>query len=188
MLLAAAAGYADEITRYELLAPESHRFAIVYDVAQPREGARYFFNPIRRGAVATDERVIERSTGKELKFSVVNGKAARESGGGPADAPEDQLYIRVELPRPVPKNAETRIRIFKTYEDPKSYYLADGLLIFERTLSIKRNVVILPKGWEVTGSATPAMVSTGADGRVRLSFVNDRDDALPVRITARRLP
>jgi hypothetical protein len=33
----------------------------------------------------------------------------------------------------------------------------------------------------------PGIVSTGADGRVRVSFVNDRDDVLPVRITGRRL-
>jgi len=184
----AALGFADEITWYELLAPDSHKFAIVYDVSQPREGARYFFNPIRRGAVATDERVIERATGKELKFTVVNGKAARESGEGPRNAGDDQDYIRVELPRPVPKSAETRIRIFKTYEDAKSYYLKDGLLVFDRPLGIKRNVVILPQGWEVIGSASPAIVSTDADGRVRLSFQNDRDDQLPVKITARRLP
>jgi hypothetical protein len=38
------------------------------------------------------------------------------------------------------------------------------------------------------GSASPAIVSTDADGRVRLSFLNDRDDQLPVKITARRLP
>lgn len=188
LLLSAACGFADEITWYELLAPDSHQFAIVYDVSQPREGARYFFNPIRRGAVATGERVIERATGKELKFTVVNGKAARESGEGPRSAPDDQDYIRVELPRPVPKNAETRIRIYKTYEDAKSYYLKDGMLVFDRPLGIKRNVVILPKGWEVIGSASPAIVSMDPEGRVRLSFQNDRDDQLPVRITARRLP
>ena len=188
LLLSAAAGLADEITWYELLAPDSHKFAIIYDVSQPREGARYFFNPIRRGAVATNERVIERGSGRELKFAVVNGKAARESDEGPRNAPDDQDYIRVELPRPVPKNAETRIRIFKTYADAKSYCVKEGMLVFERPLGIKRNVVILPKGWELTGSATPAIVSTDADGRVRVSFQNDRDDPLPVRITARRLP
>jgi hypothetical protein len=38
------------------------------------------------------------------------------------------------------------------------------------------------------GCASPAIVSTGADGRVRVSFLNDRDDQLPVKIIARRLP
>jgi hypothetical protein len=55
-------------------------------------------------------------------------------------------------------------------------------------LGIKRNVVILPAGWELVENASPAIVSTGQDGRVHLSFLNDRDDQLPVKITGRRLP
>src|ERR1700761_3871057 len=71
---------ADEFTLYELLPPETHQFAIVYDVTATREGAPFFFNPIRPGSVATKERVIERNTGKELKFEVVNGKDAKATG------------------------------------------------------------------------------------------------------------
>jgi len=88
----------------------------------------------------------------------------------------------------VPKGGETRIRIFKTYTDAASYYLKDGQLVFERPLGIKRNVVVLPKGWELVGSASPAIVSTDAEGRIQVSFLNDRDDQLPVKIVARRLP
>ena len=88
----------------------------------------------------------------------------------------------------MPKGGQTRIRIFKTYTDAPSYYVKDGALVFDRPLGIKRNVVILPAGWELTGSASPAILSTDKDGRVRLSFLNDRDDQLPVKITARRLP
>jgi hypothetical protein len=92
------------------------------------------------------------------------------------------------LPGPVPRGGETRIRIFKTYTDPASYTINDDQLVFTRPLGIKRNVVLLPKGWELIGCASPAMVSTDADGRVRVSFLNDRDDQLPVKIVARRLP
>ena len=46
----------------------------------------------------------------------------------------------------------------------------------------------MPKGYELVGSASPAIVSTDPDGRIRLSFLNDRDDQLPVRVTGRRLP
>jgi hypothetical protein len=49
-------------------------------------------------------------------------------------------------------------------------------------------VVLLPKGWELIECASPAIVSTDADGRIRVSFLNDRDDQLPVKIVARRLP
>ena len=187
-LLAAPAAASDEFTVYELLAPESHQFAITYDVTETREGAQFFFNPIRPGSTASKEQVIERSTGKPLQFEQVGGKEAKVSGLVRQEAKDDAQFIRVHLPAPVPKGGETRIRIFKTYTDAASYYLKDGQLVFERPLGIKRNVVVLPKGWELVGSASPAIVSTDAEGRIHLSFLNDRDDQLPVKIVARRLP
>jgi hypothetical protein len=179
---------ADEFTLYELLPPETHQFAITYDVTATREGAPFYFNPIRPGSVATKERVIERSSGKELKFEVVSGKDAKATGLVPAETPDKAEFIKVHLPGPVPKGGETRIRIFKTYTDAPSYSLADGKLVFVRPLGIKRNVVMLPKGWELVECASPGIVSTDEDGRIRVSFVNDRDDQLPVKIVARRLP
>ncbi|HEY1938531.1 MAG TPA: hypothetical protein VGJ33_11405 [Candidatus Angelobacter sp.] len=179
---------ADEFTLYDLLSPETHQFAITYDVTATHEGAQFFFNPIRPGSVATNERVIERSTGKELKFEVVNGKGARATGLVSPETPDKAEFIKVYLPSPVPKGGETRIRIFKTYADAPSYSLTEGQLVFVRPLGIKRNVVLLPKGWELVECASPGIVSTDNDGRVRVSFVNDRDDQLPVKIVARRLP
>src|SRR3954452_24373707 len=89
---------ADEFTLYELLPPETHQFAITYDVTTAREGAQFFFNPIRPGSVATKERVIERSTGKELKFEVVDGKDARTTGLVSAETPDKAEFIKVHLP------------------------------------------------------------------------------------------
>lgn len=188
VLLAIPALAADEFTLYDLQAPETHQFAIVYDVTQTREGAAYFFNPIRPGSTASKERVIERSTGKDLKFETVNGKDAKTSGLVPPQTSDTAEFIKVYLPGPVPKGGETRIRIFKTYTDAPSYTVKDGQLVFDRPLGIKRNVVLLPPGWELVGSTSPAIVSTDPDGRIRMSFLNDRDDQLPVKITARRLP
>jgi hypothetical protein len=170
-----AAYAADEMTLYELLPPETHQFAITYDVTATKEGAPFFLNPIRKGSVATKERVIERSTGVALEFETVSGQ-------------DNTDFIKVHLPAPVPKGGETRIRIFKTYADAKSYYVKDGVLVFDRPFGIRRDVVVLPAGWELTGSASPGIVSTQEDGRMRISFLNDRDDQLPVKITARRLP
>jgi hypothetical protein len=187
-LACAPALAADEMTLYELLPPDTHQFAITYDVTATREGARFYFNPIRPGSVASKERVIERSTGKELKWETVKGKDAKASGLVPATASDDAEFLRVQLPGPVPKGGETRIRIFKTYTDAHSYSVQDGLLVFNRPLGIRRNVVVLPAGWELIGCASPAIVSTDTDGRIRVSFLNDRDDQLPVRIVARRLP
>jgi len=188
VLFAAAALADDEVTLYELLPPETHQFAITYDVTQAREGAEFFFNPIRAGSTASKERVIARATGKDLPFEVVSGKTAKSSGLVSPTTPDDAQFIRVKLPGPVPKGGETRIRILKTYTDAVSYFVKDGQLVFTRPLGIKRNIVVLPKAWELIECASPGIVSTDADGRVRVSFVNDRDDQLPVKIVARRLP
>jgi hypothetical protein len=178
----------DALSVYELLAPSTHSFDILYDVFIDREGAAYFFNPIRQGSVATNERVIDLSTGKPLEFGEVDAKAARESGLVQGKIADDQKYIRVKFAHPVPKNGEVRIRIYKTYTDPPSYFEKDGALVFDRPLGIKRNEVVLPKGYELVASQSPGIVSTDADGRVHISFLNDRDDQLPVKITGRRLP
>ncbi len=179
---------ADEFTLYDLLPPDTHQFAITYDVTETKEGARLFFNPIRPGSIASKERVTLRATGEELPFEVVSGKEAKASGLLPERVGDDAQFIRVHLPAPVPKGGQSRIRIVKTYTDPVSYYLKDGQLVFERPLGISRDVVLLPKGWELVACGSPGMISTDADGRVRVSFVNDREDQLPVRIVARRLP
>src|SRR5258706_8291203 len=77
LLICLPAFAADEFTLYELLPPETHQFAITYDVTQYREGAELFFNPIRPGSIATKERVIARADGKDLQFEVVSGKGAK---------------------------------------------------------------------------------------------------------------
>src|SRR4051812_4516289 len=71
---------ADAYTRYELLAPGSAKFKIIYEVPAVSPGATYYFNPIRKGSIATDESVFDRATGKPLEFSVVGYKEARDAG------------------------------------------------------------------------------------------------------------
>lgn len=188
LALAAAAWAADDFTVYELLPPSTHSFDIIYDVTQAREGAAYFYNPIRPGSTASKERVVDLASGKALEFETLDGKTAKAAGGvGPRTA-DNAEYLRVKLTRPVPKGAETRIRIYKTYTDAPSYYEEGDGFVFDRPLGIKRNVVVMPKGYELVGSASPGIVTTDPDGRVRISFLNDRNDQLPVRIVGRKLP
>jgi hypothetical protein len=187
LLAALSLRAADELTVYDLLAPATHSFDIIYDVTAVREGAPYFFNPIRVGSIATKERVIDRASGKPLEFEVVDGKSAKAGGFVSPRTADDAQFLRVKLARPVPKGAESRIRIYKTYTDAPSYYEKDDGFVFDRPLGIKRNVVILPKGYELVGSASPAMVSMEADGRIHVSFLNDRDDQLPVKLVGRKL-
>jgi hypothetical protein len=104
---------ADGYTRYELLAPGSAKFLIVYDISAVRPGATAFFNPIRKGSIATDEQVTDLATGRPLAFKVVSGEAAKTTGLPEADPTYD--YIRVELAHPVPPDGgQARIRIVKT--------------------------------------------------------------------------
>lgn len=176
---------AGEYTRYELLAPGSGKFRILYEVWATTPGARYFFNPIRKGSVATDEAVYDRASGRPLGFQVVDGATARATGLAGADTAGS--YIRVELPHPVPADGTVRMLIDKTYEDPKSYYEQDGTIVFARSLGIKRNAVVLPTGYELVGCNVPSQVLTESDGRTLISFINDGPDAASLVLKARRI-
>jgi hypothetical protein len=172
----------DEYTRYELLAPETSSFKIVYDVTAVTPGAKFFFNPIRIGSIATDESVIDLMTGAPLKFQEVSGQEARDSGL--ANASLEGRYIRVELARPVPAGGEGRIRIIKTYKDPKSYVKDGSAIVFDRPLGIKRNAVVLPPGYEIVSCNIPSQVIEEQDGRVGISFMNAFPSQAPLILRA----
>ncbi|HEX5720813.1 MAG TPA: hypothetical protein VF179_31955 [Thermoanaerobaculia bacterium] len=177
---------ADEYTRYELLDPESARFRILFEVTAIEPGATAYFNPIRPGSEASDESVIDLATSKPLPFEVVSGGEARASGLPDASLTMD--YIRIQLPRPVPKEGGVRLLIEKTYKDPESY-LRKGpdRIVFFRTLGIRRNSIVLPAGYELTSCNAPAQVLTEPDGRFSVSFVHPGPEAFPLVIEARRI-
>ena len=176
----------DDYTRYELLAPGSARFRIAYEVTATTAGSTQFFNPIRKGSVASDEHVYDRATGASLPFDVVGGDVAR--AGGVRGAESTSQYIRVRLARPVPAEGEARILIDKTYYDPKSYYEENGQLVFARPLGIKRNAIVLPLGYEIVACNVPSQVIEESDGRISISFWNSLPAEAPLVVRARRLP
>jgi hypothetical protein len=176
----------DDYTRYELLAPETASFKIIYDVSAVSAGAKFFFNAIRRGSEASDESVIDLMTGQALELKDVSGAEARESGLQNADL--DGRYIRVALARPVPAGGEARIRIIKTYKDPKSYYRDGAALVFNRPLGIRRNSVVLPAGYELVSCNVPSQVIEEASARVMISFMNTYPGQAPLILRARALP
>jgi hypothetical protein len=183
--LHAAQAEGDAYTRYELLAPGSGKFHIVYDVTVFTPGATTFFNPIRPGSVSTDERVVDLATGAPLKFEVVDGAVARGEGIDGAKAGDQ--FIRVTLARPVPADGgQGRILIEKTYEDPKSYIARGDEIVFKRTLGIKHNSVVLPQGFELTACNTPSQVIQQPDGRILVSFLNSTAAEAPLELHARR--
>lgn len=176
---------ADDYTRYELLAPGSAKFRILYEVTATTPGATHFFNAIRRGSVATDERVTDLASGKPLRFENVNGIVAREGGVRGADSTGE--YIRVTLARPVAKEGETRILIDKTYYDTASYRVMGDTIVFDRPLGIKRNSVVLPAGFELLSCNVPSQVLQEADGRIMISFWNNTQPQAPLVLRARRV-
>lgn len=181
---AAADQEIDAYTRYELLAPDSGKFRILYDVTAARPGAAAYFNPIRKGSAASDESVTDRATGKPLKFKVVSGKDAKKDGLPEADPDTD--YIEVALTRPVPAHGgQGRIRIEKTYQDAKSYHLDGQDIVFDRPLGIKKNAVVLPPHYALVACNYPSQIEREADGRIKISFFNITPAEAPLKLRAR---
>ncbi|MBV9932436.1 MAG: hypothetical protein JO013_16040 [Alphaproteobacteria bacterium] len=190
--LAAAAGAVvpaqretDGYTRYELLAPGSGTFRILYEISAVAPGARAYCNPIRPGSVASDERVTDRATGRPLAWRVVDGTAAA-TDCGVRDA-AGMRFIEVTLARPVAAaGGEARLLIEKTYADPKSYFTTGaGDIVFDRPLGVKRNAVLLPAGYVLVSSNYPAQILEDG-GRLLVSFWNVTPAEAPLRIVARR--
>ena len=174
----------DAYTRYELLAPGTAKFRIIYEVTANTPGATYYFNPIRKGSVASDEHVYDRATGKPLEFDVVGSGIAQQ--GGVRNRDTTQTYIRVKLARPVPSDGgEARVLIDKTYYDTTSYFMRSDTLVFTRPLGIKRNAIVLPKGYEIVSSNYPSQILQESDGRIAVSFWNWTPGEAAVTIRAR---
>ncbi len=174
----------DEYTRYELLAPETASFKIYYEVTAATPGAKYYFNPIRKGSAASDESVFDAMSGQPLRFELVSGTDARKDSLM-TDADLSTNYIKVYLSRPVPPGGQARIIILKTYKDAKSYYLDGDSIVFNRPLGIKRNRVILPAGYELTGCNVPSQVFPEPDGRIAISFMNGSAGEAPLILRAK---
>ena len=173
----------DDYTRYELLGPDTAQFRILYEVTATTAGAPYFFNAIRKGSIATDERVADMMTGQPLKWEIVSGAQARKEGHPTADLETE--WLKVHLARPVPKGGEGRVLIDKTYQDPKSYFRDGDTIVFDRSLGIRRNAVVLPAGYRLLSCNVPSQVMSTADGRVMITFQNPGPAAAPLVIRAR---
>jgi len=174
----------DEYTRYELLTPETASFKIYYEVTATTPGAKFFYNPIRKGSAASDEAVFDSMTGAPLPFEVVSGTEARKDPLM-ADADADTNFIKISLARPVPQGGQGRVLILKTYKDAKSFYREGDAIVFNRPLSIKRNKVVLPVGYELVGCNVPSQVLPEPDGRIAISFVNAGSGEAPLILRAK---
>jgi hypothetical protein len=174
----------DDYTRYELLGPDTAQFRILYEVTATTPNAKFFFNAIRKGSIATDERVTDMMTGQPLEWEVVSGAQARAEGHPTADLETE--WLKVHLARPVPPGGEGRVLIDKTYKDAKSYFRDGDAIVFDRSLGIRRNSVVLPAGYRLISCNVPSQVMSTPDGRVMISFQNAGPGAAPLVIRAKQ--
>lgn len=176
----------DAYTRYELLAPDTQSFRIIYEVSSTTPGLQFYYNTLRNGSGHTVNTVVDMMTGKDLEWTIVSGIAARKSGF--SEAEPDGEYLKIKLERPVPSGCEYRLKIDKTYKDAASYYKKNDIIIFDRSLGVKRNAVVLPKGYELVKCNYPSQIVLEQDGRIKVSFINAGPQDVPFHLEAKKLP
>src|SRR5262249_23955719 len=134
----------DEYAVYELLAPASGSFKTVYDVSVIIPGAKEFSDTIGSGLTpiaANDDGGIDLMTGAALKFEV------------------ESRALRIHLARAVPPDGgQARLRITKTYKDPKSYSGDARSLTFNRRVPLPRAAIVLPAGFRLLECNIPSQV------------------------------
>lgn len=175
----------DSYTQYELLAPESQSFRIIYDVSATTAHSKYYWNTLRKGSEHTVAKVLDLYSGEALSWEIVDGATAKENGL--TSASNDTDYLQIKLARPIPVGGQARIQIDKTYRDTNSYFKDGETIVFTRTLGIKRNSIILPKNYELVACNFPSQVQLTDDARIKVSFLNRGPAAVPLKIEARPL-
>ena len=139
------------------------------------------------GASIANAKVTARNldTGDELKWEVLKGDAITKANLGVKDVTA-QSEIVVFRFAPVKAGESVRIRMFETYTDTARYKLVGDELFWDRSFGRPANSVVLPAGWMLTNSSVPATVTEQTDGRIRVDFINPRNDDIAVLLTARR--
>lgn len=173
----------DNFTKYVLLAPETNQFQMIYEVSATTPGAKYYYNTLRFGNEHKVSGAYDMMTGDSLKWEIVKGNFAKRNGFSSASLSGE--YLKVDLARPVPEGGEARIRIDKTYKNASNYFKEGKDIVFSRSLGIKRNAIVLPKGYELVACNYPSQVTLTAEGQIMVSFMNRGNRSVPFKIKAR---
>jgi hypothetical protein len=177
----------DREISYWLLDPATHQFRISHDFTVTRTGQASVHSFVRKGSVvAPDAKMIDLDTGHALKTHTVSGKEVNALGYYPQPTDPDSVVVQGDLEEPVAAGRSARVRVEETYTDPVGYVVENGVLTWKRTLGRPLNYVTLPAGWRLVSVNVPATIDLDAEGRVRMRFVNPRNDELSVAITAKR--
>jgi hypothetical protein len=176
----------DRDITYFLQDPSTNSFSLFHDYTESRPGIDKYINVVRTGSHVSNPSAYILDTGEELRHEILRGDAitaAKIDAGGTVTADTE---VVVSYFSPVKAGQSVRLRISETYAAPESYRLEGQDLVFDRSLGRPRNSVVLPRGWYLTESSIPAVISETSDGLIRLDFYNGRNDSLDVLIKGRR--
>ena len=171
---------------YFLQPPETNSFDLYHDYTESRPGVDKYLNVVRAGSRVSRPAARVLDTGEELRPRTLRGAEVTAAGvdiGQPVDRATEVVVIPFT---PVRAGESVRLRISETYTDPARYRIDAGMLVWDRAFGRPANAMLLPAGWALTNCSVPATVSLAADGRVRLDFVNPRNDDISVLVTALR--
>jgi hypothetical protein len=176
----------DRVIHYWLLAPASHQFRISHDFTVSKPGQKYVHSFVRKGSIVSKSIVIDLNTGRELKTYNVDGKSVNTLGYYETPTDPDSVVVQADLDHALAAGESVRVRVIETYTDPVGYRMQGDELVWDRTLGRPFNDVALPPGWMLTSVSVPAIVSLDAEGEVKCSFTNTRNDDIHVVLKARK--
>jgi hypothetical protein len=154
-------------TLYDLDAPATGRIRVEQTYSDYRKGATARLDSLAHLPLR-DLQVIDLDTAQPLP-TMRQGTAT---------------VARLEVPVTA-ENQSAHLRITGTIADG-SYRLADGELVFERTLHGLRNTVLLPAGWDVAAVSQSATIGTW-QGRPFVALINlNAENQYRVTIRARQ--
>ena len=171
---------------YFLQPPETHAFDLYHDYTESRAGVDNYLNIVRGGSKVSNPSAVLLDTGEKLRVETLKGAAITAAKIDIGEAVTEQSEVVIIRFAPVKQGQSVRLRITETYTDPGRYGVVGDELVWDRAFGRPANAMVLPAGWYLTNCSIPATVSMQPDGRVRLDFVNPRNDNVEVLITARR--
>lgn len=171
---------------YFLQQPETHAFDLYHDYTESRPGVDKYLNVVRGGSAASNPSALILDTGEKLVVETLKGARITEARIDIGETVTDQTEVVVIRFAPVKQGQSVRLRISETYTDAGRYGVVGDELVWDRAFGRPANAMVLPQGWYLTNCSIPATVSLQADGRVRLDFINPRNDNIEVLVTARR--
>jgi len=173
---------------YFLQQPETHAFDLYHDYTESRPGVDRYLNIVRGGSRVSNPSARVLDTGESLQVQTLRGAeiTTAQIDIGEAVRPESEVVL-IRFPA-VQQGKSLRLRISETYTDPGRYGLNGDELLWDRAFGRPANAMVLPLGWMLTNCSIPATVTETPDGRIRLDFVNPRNDEIAVLVTAQRRP